>query len=189
MKVKDFIKILKEQDPDSYIRILGGAILYAEPKDGYWDGPYEYRDGDKFLISTRGSKVDIHTQDVEDFIWDNDGDYSKVKLDLAGYSGETLKHQVKEYQERFKKTSEECKKFQQQSLEHHAFQVVKKLQEGWRVQETKKDGKWLKSTMDFVKYSFLNKRMCIGDCQAIYKSGLFKSYGEDDKFRLWRLKE
>ena len=188
MKVKDFIKMLQEQNPEDYVRIPGGAIWFAEPKEGYWDGPYQYRDGENFVISTRGSKVDIHIQDVEDFIWNNDGDYSKIKLDLAGYSGETLDRQVNDYKKKFEKISEKCKEFNEKSIEHFSIQVLKKLQEGWRVRESKKHGKWSRSMMDFVKYAFPDKRMNMGECSAVYKSSLFESYNEDDKFRFWRLK-
>jgi len=187
MKVKDFIKMLQEQDPEDYVRIPGGAILFAEPKEGYWDGAYEYRDGEYFVISTKGSKVDIHVQDVEDFIWDNDGDYSKIRLDFPN-NGKILEQKIQEYQESFEKISKKYKQVEQQSQEHYTFQVLKRLQDSWRIRESKEHGKWSKSMMDFVKYDSKDERMCMGDCLAVHKSGLFESYDENNKFRFWRLK-
>jgi hypothetical protein len=187
MKVKDFIKMLQELDPEDHVRIPGGAIWCSEPKPGYWDGPYEYIDGDTFVISTRGSKVDIRTLDVEDWIWDHDGDYSKIKLDLAGYSGETLERQLKDYQDRFAKISQECKEFDKHHQAEAVFEVIQLLQEGWKIREDKSHGSWSKSMMDLVK-GLKTNRMNMGQCQAVYKSGIFESYDENEKFIFWRLK-
>jgi hypothetical protein len=109
MKVKDFIKMLQEHDPEDYVRLDGGAILFAEPKEGYWDGPYEYINEDgNFVISIKSNKVDIHTIDVEDFIWEHGGDYSKINFE--GFEQYVEKERnVQRYIEKFKKISEEYK--------------------------------------------------------------------------------
>src|SRR5579859_334905 len=90
MKTKDFIKMLQEADPEGegYIRLPdGGAPYFAEAKEGYWDGAYqylEYRD-DKYghdgvlVTTTTGYKVDIHTIDTDTIIWDESGDMDKIR--------------------------------------------------------------------------------------------------------------
>ena len=110
MKTKDFIKMLQDADPtgECHIRLGDGIPWFAERKEGYWDGPYQYMDEDgNLVISTKGDKVDIHAVDYEEFIWNNDGDYSKIKFDLSYVEND--KH-INDYIERFKKISEECKK-------------------------------------------------------------------------------
>ena len=89
MKTKDFIKMLQEADPsgESHVRIDGGAVFFAEPKEGYWDGPYNYIemvDGKpKWTASTKGYKVDIRTMDLYDFVEWYDGDLEEVKKNIT----------------------------------------------------------------------------------------------------------
>lgn len=106
MKSKDFIKLIQEEDPtgESHVRIDGGEPCYVELKEGYWDGPYQYRDGDEWVISTKGDKLDIMSRNWEDFIINHKGDYSKIRLDLT-----YCKDYTDEWLERFKKISEEYK--------------------------------------------------------------------------------
>ena len=92
MKTKDFIKMLQEEDPtgEGYIRLPdGGAPWFAEVKEGYWDGPYQYLEnmGDedskyhdkRIVTSTQGYKVDIHTLDHDSIIWEERGDMDKIR--------------------------------------------------------------------------------------------------------------
>lgn len=186
MKTKDFIKMLQKEDPtgECHIRLGRGAPQQAERKPGYWDGPYQYIDDDgNFVISIKEEKIDVHSVDWEEFIWEHDGDYSKIKFEFDDYC-EKEKH-IQDYIERFKKVSEEHKRFEQQSLEHHTFQVLKKLQGRWKIKEEKPNKKYM---MDYVKGS-KTKRMCMGDCEAIHKTDFFESYDEDDTSRFWRLKD
>lgn len=186
MKTKDFIKMLQEADPtgECHVRLDGGIPRFAERKEGYWDGPYQFIDEDgNLVISIKNDKVDIHAMDSEDFIWEHKGDYSKICFEFDGYV-EKEKH-IQEYIERFKKISDEYKRFEQQSLEHHTFQVLKRLQGGWKIKEEKPNKKHM---MDYVRGSEI-KRMCIGDCQAVHNTDLFEPYDEDEVKRFWRLKD
>ena len=92
MKTKDFIKMLQEADPEGegYLRLpWGGAPWFAEAKEGYWDGPYQYLENknpddskyhDKVLVtSTEGYKVDIHTLEYDSIVWDEKGDMDKIR--------------------------------------------------------------------------------------------------------------
>jgi len=187
MKVKDFIAMLQKENLEDHVRVPGGAVLFAESKPGYWDGAYSYRDGENFVISTRGSKVDIITQDADDFIWENDGDYSKIILDFHGYSGETLKRHIKKYKDKFEETAQQVKQFHQRSLESHFYAVAKKLKEGWKIREDKNEKSRSKMTMSYVKDGKKDKRMCMGDCQTVHKSGLFVSYDEGKRYRYWKI--
>jgi hypothetical protein len=86
MKTKKLIKLLQEADPtgEGYVRINSEPILFCEPKEGYWDGPYNYlektKDGKYIWVeSTKGYKIDIRTIDMFDFIDRFDGNLEEVK--------------------------------------------------------------------------------------------------------------
>lgn len=101
MTTNEFIEMLKKEDPSgqAHVRMSGGVPIFAELKDGYWDGPYNYLDDDENLvISTMGSKVDIHTMDVWDFVEDNmsgstsfDDIQEKIKFDMGNMLSERNK--------------------------------------------------------------------------------------------------
>jgi hypothetical protein len=92
MKTSEFIEILRKADPSgkSNIRIQGGIPIFAELKQGYWDGPYSYIDKDgNYTYSSEGYKVDIHCIDIWDFVernmdretkWEEIEDKFKFKL-------------------------------------------------------------------------------------------------------------
>ena len=71
MTTAEFIKILQEADPSgtAHIRMSGGIPRFAELKEGYWDGPYSYLDEEgRWVYSTEGCKVDIHCEEVYDYV-------------------------------------------------------------------------------------------------------------------------
>jgi len=71
MTTAEFIKMLQEADPSgtAHIRMEGGVPRFAELKPGYWDGPYSYFDDEgNWVYSTEGSKVDIHCEEIEDYV-------------------------------------------------------------------------------------------------------------------------
>jgi hypothetical protein len=71
MKTKEFIKMLQEADPsgESHVRIDGGIPQFAHLVPGYYDGSYNYLDdNDNWVKSTEGTKVDIYSMDVWDFV-------------------------------------------------------------------------------------------------------------------------
>jgi hypothetical protein len=82
MKTKELIKLLQEADPngESYVRIDGGIPVCVELKPGYYDGSYSYYDENKkYCISRMGSKVDIHTTAIFDYVVDNMGSFPNNK--------------------------------------------------------------------------------------------------------------
>ena len=73
MKTKEFIEMLQKADPsgEAHVRMDGGIPYYAEGKPGYYDGPYSYIDEDgNYTYSSAGTKVDIYTKDIFDFVDD-----------------------------------------------------------------------------------------------------------------------
>jgi hypothetical protein len=187
MKVKDLIKYLQEADPtgECHVRVDGGAILGCEPKEGYWDGPYQYIDWDrnKYVISTKGDKVDIRTMDAEDWIWDHDGDTSGIELQLT-YCDDTRE---KEYRKHFEEVAEEAKIQIAKMNKEFLKKVNDFASEGWAFREDKKNGSWSKSMMERIKNKKVEK-MCVGECNAITKSGAFEIQKEDKRYIYWRLK-
>lgn len=112
MKTKEFIKMLENADPsgESHIRINGQeSYFYAEHKPGYWDGSYSYLEGKYgedmvWVETTKGSKVDIRTVDMDNFVEYFDGDYETVKKHIKMDFGNFLiKEQQIEKEERFLK--------------------------------------------------------------------------------------
>jgi hypothetical protein len=98
MTTSEFIKMLQEADPSgqAHIRMEGGIPIFAELKEGYWDGPYSYIDADgNYVYSSAGMKVDIHCRDIDGFVdyhfdlfeennWEN---IKKMfKFELGGYA-------------------------------------------------------------------------------------------------------
>jgi hypothetical protein len=188
MTTREFIEMLKKEDPSGnlHVRVGDGIPIYAETKQGYWDGAYQYFDLDgKLVISVKGYKVDIHTVDYEDFIADNHGDYSNIRFE--GF--DTYCEQdsaIKRYTDKFEKISKDWKSFEQRLLEEFTFKVISKLNDGWKFRETKEKINW-GPPGEFVKDDKVEK-MCCGDFGVIRQTNFFESYDEDEKYRFWRLK-
>jgi hypothetical protein len=80
MKVKQLIEELQKADPSGELQVDG--VTYIEKLPGYWDGPCSYIDEQgNFVIDSKKEKVRIKDIDLESFLWDNDGDTSKLILD------------------------------------------------------------------------------------------------------------
>ena len=80
------IKQLHEADPSGelHVRVNGGVPWCCERKPGYWDGPYAYIKNNKWVETTKGEKVDLYTMELEDFIWDNNGEIDgKIIVDYT----------------------------------------------------------------------------------------------------------
>lgn len=175
MKTKELIKQLQKEDPtgEAYVRCGDGAVTHFELKSGYWDGPYEYIDENgNFVISNQGSKVDIVTMDSESWIWDHDGDYSKIKFDLGPL--EYSEGKIKAYKEEFEKISKEYKRFEQSALEEFTFHVMHKYKEGFVATQQADVKIGMYNCMYFYKYGSKKIKLRQGDCGAILKSGFFK---------------
>lgn len=204
MTTSELIKLLQKEDPqgDCHVRIAGSMPAYVESKPGYWDGSYSYLDRKgNYVITTKGAKVDIITMDVEDFIWNNQGDYSKVKVDLAGYSGEVLEKKVSSLQEKFRKIQDRYNAFAKQMLEEHTILVLNKLKEGWQIIQpssypighynvmwyVKNPDKFVEIKNGYRAPDNRNQKQLVqGDCGAVLKSGFFKA-DRKGKLIYWRL--
>jgi hypothetical protein len=86
MKTKELIELLQKEDHsgECHVRLNGDPIWFAEQKEGYWDGPYNYitkGDDDKYTwtASTKGYKVDIHTMNLYDFAAKFKGNWEEMK--------------------------------------------------------------------------------------------------------------
>jgi hypothetical protein len=144
MKTKDFIKMLQEADPsgEMHIRMSDGIPFAAEPKPGYWDGPYSYIDDEKnWVYSTEGGKVDIHCMEIYDFV-DNmfgSGSYnlptweevsSKFRFELNysnGKNEEKIEYILKEAKETYNEKIEWRQKLKSDGIERARTQV----KSGW----------------------------------------------------------
>lgn len=118
MKTKEIIKLLKEVDPSGETHVRAGddgVITFFEMKEGYWDGEYSYIDDEgNFIITSTGTKIDMHTIDYEDFIYNNKGDYSKIKLDFSNYADKNqMKEKEEHYLKEFKKISDDYKRHEE----------------------------------------------------------------------------
>ena len=187
MKSKDFIKKLQEEDPtgEAYVRCGDGAVTHFELKPGYWDGPYEYVDKKgNLVISNQGQKVDVWTVSYESWIWEHDGDYSKIKFDLGALVH--VKEEIESYKEKFKKISEEYERNEQRSLEQFTFYIMKKYKEGYIATQPKDVKVGMYNHMDLVKYGKKKEKLRQGDCGAILESGFFKPV-ERGKLIYWEL--
>jgi hypothetical protein len=88
MTTNEFIEMLRKADPSgtAHVRMDGGVPLFAELKPGYWDGHYSYIEDGKFITSTQGVKLDIHTSNLRDFVID--------RVDMHHESWEQIKEKL-----------------------------------------------------------------------------------------------
>ncbi len=207
MKTKDFIRMLEKADPtgEGYIRLPGsGAPYFAEVKEGYWDGPYEYLQlgeekkyypHDSVLVtSTRGYKVDIHVLDTDSIIWDEDGDIEKIKkrisFDYDGYGEDSKLEKTKKAWENIEKEAKTAREYHAKSLLEWTEKVVTRyFSDSWEVrQPLDKEIGWA-NCMTAHSTGFLgikkDEKLCQGECEAIIESGKF--YPEKtSKYYIWK---
>jgi len=201
MKTKEFIKMLKEADPsgEAYVRLPdGGAPYYAEHKEGYWDGAYQYLekiDGHKptLITSTRGSKVDITSLHIDDIVWEEDGNIERIKnrlrFDMTFYP-DVNNNKINTYMKYVEEEAEWVHKKHIDSVEDWKNRVLEK----WFNEEDiitteirqpldKKIGWFNQMTAHHLFKS--KQHLCQGECMAIIESGEF--YPEKNKkYYIWR---
>lgn len=70
MTTSELIKLLQEADPEGNTHIsIGGIITHVYAEHGYYDGPYKYMNEEgKFTISSRGKKINIFFDTLEDHV-------------------------------------------------------------------------------------------------------------------------
>lgn len=183
MTTKELIIKLQKKDPSGelHVRVCGGIPSFIEVKEGYWDGPYMYKEDDKMILSVEGHKVDLQVEDMQDFIWSNKGDLSKIE-----FRGFDKQESIDRYIKSFEKTSNEYKAFHTQSLVDFTYRLIEKLTKGYRIIEYKNKVNWappFSLTKDGKE-----EHMCFGERNAIIETGLFEISSEDVLFKYWRLK-
>lgn len=117
MKTKEFIKMLQESDPtgEAYIRMDGGVPFAAEPKPGYYDGPYSYIDeNDNWVVSARNTKIDIACMDLREWAylqgeWGKSWEevQEKIKFEFEIYRTDGAKDREEKTMEKARKGYEE----------------------------------------------------------------------------------
>jgi hypothetical protein len=206
MKTKDFINMLQKADPtgEGYIRLPdGGAPWFAEAKEGYWDGPYQYLEkrnesdthyhNATLITSSLGYKVDIYVKDTVDIIWDEKGDMDRIRkrirFDYSNYANS--EQQVEKEQEGWKYIEKEAKYargYHEASLKEWTERVVNEYVLGeYEIRQPldKPIGMYHCMTAHTM---FKKKQLCQGDCMAIIESGKF--YPEKgEKYYIWHYDE
>jgi hypothetical protein len=194
MTVKELIKQLKKCSQNA---IVSGPILGVQELPGYYDGACHYVEGDKYIISTECKKVVFDYMDLEDFIDNNEGDYSKVIFKIKNMCDQ--KGYKKRYIERMKKASNEYKKYDQESIREFTFELFKWLKKGYNIIQPAKvpighyNSMWFLKRKDLKEFSSMDSKDVFehklrqGDCHAVLKSGLFKPVKNKDII-VWELK-
>lgn len=144
MTTNEFIEMLRKADPkgEGHLRMSGGVPRYAEAKEGYWDGPYQYIDDDgNFVTSIAGYKVDIHCTDIEDFASDLadraenqkwEDIEGKFKFELGGYSNTNQRNdRIKGYIERARGSWEQMKGIQKTLYDRSFNEMKENAAKGW----------------------------------------------------------
>jgi len=198
MKTKDFIKLLQKEDPtgETHVRLPGGTPKWVESKPGYYDGPYSYIDEDgNYVLSDKGSKIDVHCSDIEDFIWEESGDTSKVILDV--HNPEKYKGSIEKYSKEARECIEDLtRKMGEETIDmiNKGWKIVRKIEEGkffnqhWYIRNPKKfkdkdkKGVFISNTNQ--------KTMVCGHIRFVRESGKFYQV-KDEKLGLifYELKE
>jgi hypothetical protein len=173
MTTAELIRELQKEDPEGTCQVRtsdGGVVFCCEGKEGYWDGPYSYFDKDEFVISDKGNKVDIHSMTYESWIWDHDGDYSKIRLDVHGDQQRYLK--------KFEEISKEAKSAVKQSNETMLYEVLDRIRQGWAVAQPLNSEIGHYHVMWFIKdsnfdFKSTDTKLNQGQCDIVLNSGFF----------------
>jgi len=168
MKTKELIEQLQKEDPSGelHIRINGMMPIFAEKKPGYYDGFYQYQEGDKIIISTQGEKVDIITLDLEGWVWEHFNDWQN-RIEFKHLNQDSITELII----RLSKIAEEASEFDKHSVQEFSGFIMDKIKDGYKViQEDTDVGKH--NTMFFIKPDSKIK-LRQGDCHAIIR-GSFK---------------
>lgn len=202
MKTKDFIKMLQEADPtgEAFIRLPGGgAPWFAEAKEGYWDGPYQYlepRDCNDtkghystLVTSVKESKVDIHVKDMETIVWEEKGEMDKIKnrfkFEFNGFHLDSQKEKENKQWIAIEKEALRAKECHNRLLIESTEKTIEKyFSGGYEVRQSldKKIGMYncIAAHKNLVKYT-LNQE----ECKAIITSSKF--YPEEtNEYYIWK---
>jgi len=182
------IKQLQDLDPTGEVEVYGwaGAVHFLDLLPGYWDGycsyfePSKYFPEKMFVTDKLEKKILIREIDIEEFIFNIEGDLSKVIIDV-NYP-EELKKRCEGYA---KETKEIIEK-----LDNEMFiEMLNKIKNGFKiVQHDKQIGKY--HVMFWLDKSGKEELLNQGQCKIILKSRLsnfFEPIEENDTIN-WKLK-
>jgi hypothetical protein len=195
MTTSEFIKMLQEADPSgqAHIRMEGGIPRFAELKPGYWDGPYSYLDEKgNWVYSTEGAKVDIHCEEIYDYVSEMLGTYrtpsweeiEKRFIFKLGYSIETQRKEredriLNQAREAYDETVEMHKRFQEDGEKR----ALENSEKGWTWFQNKLvDDQTLKPnahhyyTWIVLDENAKDRGSNLHNVEAVYKSGLFERH-------------
>jgi hypothetical protein len=197
MTTKEFIKMLQEADPsgECHVRMPGGIPMYAEHKEGYWDGPYSYiNEEGQYVYTTQGSKVDIHIYDIEDFVESN---YSMGKTweDIEKLFVFDLTYSIKEHRdERANRILKEAKeafeyidKIHRDLYNKALEEMIKNSNSGWTwFQDKKVDLNEKPNLHIYYTWKIYNKwgkdqGSNLHNTESILKSGLWEKHDNGAK--------
>lgn len=199
MTTGEFIKMLQDADPDgsAHIRMSGGVPKGAELKAGYWDGPYHYIDDEgNWVYSSKGLKVDIWCEEIDDFVSDMLDTYDKpswedvkkkFKFELTYSIPEQRKEREDGILARAKEAYDSTIDMYNRFREEGEKRALKRASEGWTWFQNKLvDDETLKPNMHhYYTWKVYEKSSFLGlikkeessnphNVEAVFKSGLFE---------------
>nr|QBM02768.1 hypothetical protein [uncultured archaeon] len=198
MTTSQFIKMLQDADPSgiAHIRMSGGVPKYAELKPGYWDGPYQYIDDDgNWVYSSMNNKVDIWTEEIEDYIGEMLDTYNtppwdeikkKFKFELTS-SPELNKEREDKILKEAKSAYDDLVEIYKRFREEGEARAIKNANDGWTWFQNKLvDDNTIESNQHhYYTWKIYDKPTLMGlikkeqssnshNVEAVYKSGLFE---------------
>ena len=205
MTTKEFIKMLQEADPDgnAHVRMSGGVPVWAEHKEGYWDGPYSYiNEEGKWVHTIANSKVDISCKEPTDMVeealrginWfeaqDKEKLWQMVKdmfiIDMNGYAdAKQRQEKIDSYLKHVKEHFDWYYKYEIETWVVYLEKVVDLYKNGCRFYRKKEVGKMIY----YEGWKFVNKKDSknighanLAHTYPILKSGLFEQIQCDKLF-------
>lgn len=193
MTTKELIKLLQEADPEgnSHVRSRGDGVPYrVDVLEGCWDGPYEYLTGPlcdkntKFVFTDKGSIVEISTVDIEEWIWNDNKNASRIEFDFENKNKEFLKSLKQQVEESYRKYTSCVRSLRNESLRT----VLEFLQDGFHIFQSVEEKIGMYNVMFMLKenkvggFSLESKKgLNQGQCSAVLETGLFKPQIIGDK--------
>lgn len=204
--------MLQDADPtgEGYIRMGDGVPCYAVPKEGYYDGGYNYIDGEgNYVYSTEHYKIDIYTKSVFQFvdeIYDHFDEERKtwdfVKSKFKSKTTYLYDHHNKEKEDCLLKEAKEAYddvvKMEEESWQRMLKEALKHADEGWSWYQNKEvENKDLKPNYHhYYTWKIYNKEgkeegSNVYNTRPILKSGLFEKLDNNAKkgYYQWILKK
>lgn len=193
MTTKEFIDMLEKADPsgEAHVRLPGGGVpIFAELKDGYWDGPYAFLDGNVYNISTKGYKVDIFVETPIDIVWKLHGDLEKLKNRFNHSYTYTIQEQIDERVNEFWKNIEKeaavAREFHEKSLAKYTQKLLKIIEQKGidQFHFNPKTSQW----RGYNQGVEVHGQLCGGEINVIIETDLFVKTLDTSEKRIYEFK-